>query len=121
MRLRIIALAVIFSVLGTSAWAQQYTHQTTSVTSATVPVNVMAPGIKKAWFIRPRAAAAVPVNCFAYNGTIPGTAPASVQEISAGSPLSDNLLPVGDSAINEPWACVLSTGVTAVTVDATWR
>jgi hypothetical protein len=123
MRLRIIALASIFSVFGSLVWAQQYTQQTTSVTSATVPVNVMATGAKKAWCIRPREGAANPVLCFAYNGAIPTgvPSPAAIQEVSKGSPLCDNLLPVGDSGINEPWACVLETGVTAVTVDATWR
>jgi hypothetical protein len=121
MRLRIIALACVFTMIGNLAWAQQYTQLSTSVTSSSVPINVLPAGLKKAWCIRPRSTAANPVLCFAYNGTIPGSPPTNTQELSAGFQQCDNLYPVGDTAVSEPWACVLSTGVTAVTVDATYR
>jgi hypothetical protein len=123
MRLRIIAFAFIVSLFSGVVLAQTYSFQTTSVTSSTVPVNVMPAGTKKTWCITPRSAATVPVDCFAYQGAIPTgvPSPAAIQEITAAKSFCDELSFAADPTINSAWACVLSTGSTAVTVDSTWR
>ena len=123
MRIRIIALAFIFLVFGGFAMAQVYTVQTSSVNSATVPVNVLPVGAKKTWCVRPRTGAAASLLCFPYNGAIPTAVPtaSAVQELSAGQPLCDKLEFTADTALNEAWACVLETGSTTVTTDATFR
>ena len=126
--MRIVAFLFILSVFGglmsmhNFVWAQNYTSQSTSVTSTSVPINVLPAAQKKEWCIRPRSTAANPVLCFAYQGAIPTAVPtaSAVQELSAGIFLCDSLVPVGNN-IDEAWACVLATGATAVTVDATWR
>lgn len=123
--MRIIAFLLIFSVFGGLVLADGiYTQQSTSVSSATVPANVLPSALRESWCIKPRSTGAVPVICFSYQGAIPTAVPtaSAVYEIAPGQPLCDALGGEhADVALNEAWACVLSTGVTAVTVDSTWR
>jgi hypothetical protein len=107
------------------ASAQVYNPKTTSVTSTTTPVTVLPPMVgRHSWTLKPRVGAAAPVLCFAYPGTVPATAPSDVYELSGGSALNDSVTCDGApciAAIGEAWACVLESGSTPVTVDASWR
>jgi hypothetical protein len=124
----------------TSAAAQSkpvnYTHQSTSVASTTVPTCVMGPASMTTWCLTLRGASTNPVLCFAYLGnSTPGAAPAGCaipngvvgqgcQEIQPGTPLCDAVTvntPRGIAgAMGEGWACILETGA-AETVDASYR
>jgi len=100
-----------------------YQLQSTSVTSATVPVSLMPPGNKVSYMIKVRNAAAVPVLLFPYSGTLPGSAPANVFELAPGQFFSDEdpISAYLTDAMGQGWAAVLESGVTAVAVDAAWR
>jgi len=120
---RIICLWSVLAMFAGAALAQVNSVpliKTTSVTSATVPVNILPEGSKQSWCITPRTGAAVPVDCFAYTGTIPGSAPTNMQEITAAKSFCQEVSTLPAPAVNAAWACVLSTGVTAVTVDVTY-
>lgn len=100
-----------------------YSQATVSVTSATAPVSLIAPGDKTAWWVRTRTGAAVSVLIFFYTGALPGSAPAGVYEVPAGNVVTD-ADPMDSyqlDAFGSGIAAVLASGTTAVTVDAFWR
>lgn len=99
-----------------------YSHQTVTVASTTVPVQLMPPGAKTTWLIRPRSNATVTILAFAYSGALPGSAPANVQEVGVGQPLSDedHEESYKTDSMQQGWAAVLSAAGSTV-VDSTWR
>lgn len=129
---RAIPLLLLLAVAAygaTQAWAQaynlKYTCQTTSVTSSTTPVNVLPSAFMTTWTIHARSGG-LGVLCFPYPGAIPTAvpSPAAIMEIPAGANLNDAVQCDTNTcrdAIGEAWACVLTTGSTAVTADACYR
>lgn len=103
---------------------QGYVCQTTSVTSATTPVSILAPARMTTWTIHTRSGAAVSALVFPYTGSVPGSAPSGVMEVAAGAIWNDQVAcsdPTCKFAIGEGWAAVLASGTTAVTVDTCYR
>lgn len=98
-----------------------YQQATVSVTSATVPVSIVAPGfMSRGWSLRVRSAAAAPILLFSYRGALPGAAPANAREVAAGETFEDRLSSAysgADDGIGDGLAAVLESGATAVTVD----
>jgi hypothetical protein len=120
MRMRLIALGLIIAAMLTSygfLLAQAWTQQTTVISSATVPVNVMTAAARKSFCIQPRSTAIV---CFSYNGTIPTAVPSAAAYQINTNGFCNSLTGVGDTAINEAWGCVPAAAGTT-TVDSTWR
>ena len=118
--LRAIAMAAATAyVPGTS-----YGRQATSVTSSTVPVNVMASAVRGTYRLCAQSTCANPLLCGDYAGTIPGSVPPNWEEIPAGQCKPDtgvDSLGPTPSTLNLAWGCVLSTGSTACNAYATWR
>jgi hypothetical protein len=129
--MRWLKYVVLLGIIGcNSAWGQPYSSgqgyacQTTSVTSATVPVNVLPAKRMSSFVIHVRSGAAVSALLLPYIGALPGAAPANVMEVAAGTSFSDNTLsevPTSRFAMGNPWGAVLASGVTAITLDACWR
>lgn len=101
-----------------------YTCKTTSVTSASVPVQIMPSATMSTWTIHTRSGAAVSILAFPYQGSLPGSAPSNVMEVAAGAIWTDQInlnTALGHQAVGESWAAVLASGSTAVTVDTCYR
>jgi hypothetical protein len=104
----------------------KYTCLSTSVTSSTTPVTVLNVSEMTTWTIHARSGA-LGVLCFPYTAQSVPTAvpsPAAIIEVPAGANLSDAVncdLNTCKDAIGAAWACVLTTGSTAVTVDSCYR
>jgi hypothetical protein len=122
-------LLAVVAYGATQAWAQayntQYHCQTTSVTSSTTPVNVLPNAFMTTFCIHARSGA-LGVLAFPYPATIPTAvpSPAAIKEIPAGADLCDAVQCDTNTcrdAVGEAWAAVLTTGSTAVTVDACYR
>lgn len=136
---KIIAGLALLLLFAGGALAQIFTIPqitSTSVTSATTPVLVCPAGPFTTYSIHTRSGAAVSALCFPYLGTtVPTVAPSGCatpngvagqgcQEVNAGTTFADAV--TCDSAncggsIGRPWACVLASGVTAITVDCSQR
>lgn len=126
-------ILVVIGVLGFVgyAWAQStpntYNCRTTSVTSATVPTAIMTPGRITTWSIHTRSGAAVSALVFPFMGATAPTAvptPTAVMEVPVGATWSDAITcnaPTCNDAIGQGWAAVLSSGSTAITIDACGR
>lgn len=123
----LIFAAVVLTLCASLALAQNntyrnYTCVSTSVTSATVPVAVMTPGLMQSWILHVRSTpASDPVLLFPYTGALPGTAPAGVIERASGTDFADQITcnaPDCRYAVGSGWGAVLASGVTATTVDA---
>lgn len=111
-------------VAGPYSAGRNYTCQTTSVTSSSVPVNVLPAAVMTTFTIHVRSTGANPVLIFPYAGSLPGSAPTNVMERAAGSDWSDAIscgAPECLFAIGQAYGAVLATGSTAVTVDACYR
>lgn len=105
-----------------------YTVTSVTVASTGVPVSIMAPGNKIAWFIRLRSSATVTILLFPYSGALPGSPPSQsgvgngVVELSAGQFVNDND-PMNANltdAMSQGWAAVLNAAGSVV-VDSTFR
>lgn len=128
--MRILFCLLLLLAIAPQAWAaasssgQGYTCQTTSVTSSTVPVNIVPSSRMSDFIIHVRTGAAVSALIFPYIGAIPGSPPSNVLERPAGSDLADQVTwatPAGNFGIGEAWGAALASGSTAITVDACWR
>ena len=127
---RAIPLLVLLAVAayGASlAWAQgyntQYTCQKTSVTSSTVPVNVLPVAPMTTWICHADSGA-LGVLAFPYPGAIPSAAPTNTVPFDPGAYVSDAVACSTNTckdAIGEAWGAVLTTGSTAVNVSCCYR
>lgn len=101
--------------------------KTTSVTSASTPVQLLAPGTFHWFCMKNRQASTVSVLAFPYTGALPGSAPTNLMELGfgAGTPyFCDTVACPAAGCLNGMgfgWAGVLASGVTAMTVDVCRR
>lgn len=98
-----------------------YGQVTVTVTSTTVPVQIIPVTGKTSWTLKPRTGA-TSILVFAFSGSVPGSAPANTMEIQAEQSLSDadNLMSYETDSMQQGWAAVLTAAGTA-TVDAVWK
>jgi hypothetical protein len=130
-------------VVSVAAYAQQNPIpicSTTSVTSASVPVQVSATHLQTTWTIKERHGGAENILVFPIlNGAVPTSAPSAcaspattftagtgcielVPDASFSDSVGcDNPSCNNASAVGAGWAAVLETGSTAVTVDSCYR
>lgn len=123
----LLTLLAVAAYGASQAFAQartlQYICQTTSVTSSTVPVNILPVTPMTTWTCHARSGG-LGVLAFPYPNAIPTAAPANVIEIPAASNLNDAVTCDANTckdSIGEAWAAVLTTGATPVTTDCCYR
>lgn len=106
-----------------STTAGGVTQATVSVSSTSVPVSLIPPGMKfGGWVMRVRTGG---TSClvFAYNGSVPGSPPTDTWELVAGQTLNDSMttaLGAGYAGLGVGWAAVLEVSGSA-TIDVIYR
>jgi hypothetical protein len=136
-RALLIVLLTMLMPIG-AAYAQvgmteKYVCRTTSVTSASTPVQILPSAQMVSLTMKVRNGAAVCVLAFPYQGALPAGAPtncasgtgnAGCIELCANAFFFDNTaVPTaqGQNAIGESWAAILESGTTAVLTDSCYR
>lgn len=100
-----------------------YSFQTTSVTSSSTPVNIMPLAQRTTYGCKTLSSAAEAVDAWSYtSASTPGSKAANYTIINIGDAIGD-AIPASDAngALQLPWAAVLDSGSTAVTVVCWWR
>ena len=118
-----ILAALMLLLWGAPARAQLYSYQTTSVTSSTVPVNIMPLQQRSTYACTTLSSASGPVDVWGYTtSATPAAKATNYTVINAGTVIGD-AIPTGssNSAVNQAQAAVLDSGSSAVTVFCWWR
>lgn len=130
-RLVVAGMLLVLGVASGEVSAQStpaYLYQTTSVTSNSTPVQILTSGTARTTYgCKTLTGAAVALDVWAYSGSLPVSKPTNYTVINPGDAIGDSLTnptlqPVGsDVALAQPWAAVLDSGSSAVTVFCWWR
>jgi len=122
-----VAVALLAGMFGISRIGRAdingtYIGLNASVNSTTVPVQVLAPGNYAAWSVSTKSTAAVPILCFEFTGTVPGSVPTNYNFfVSPGQTYYDNQAQIVKLLPNYGVGCVLDSGVTAVATASNGR
>ena len=122
----VLAIAVLVLAVGL-VYAGHYKQVSVSISSATVPVQVIPGGQKDSWLLKPRASA-TSLLCFsvATNAASPTAVPSPAMEVQAGMSLFDQLS--GDNGPQDPttmqdsiWCVNAATPAATAAVDGIYR
>lgn len=98
-----------------------YGQASVTVSSTTVPVQIIPVTGKTSWVMKPRVGSTT-ILVFPFSGPVPGTPPAAAMELVAGTSMgdADNLMSYETDSMQQGWAAVLESAGSA-TVDAIWK
>jgi hypothetical protein len=85
----LLAVAAYGAPVFAQGYNTKYEHQTTSVNSGTVPVNVLPPAFMTTWCITADASCTKGLPIFSYSVTLPGSAPTNTDFIAPGATRCD--------------------------------